>query len=1042
MLRIFLLGKFRVELNGELLSETAWARRKAKNLLKLLALQPGYRIHKDQATEVLWPDLDPISASSNLYRNLHLLRQTLQPGQSPRAESSYIILKEEIIRLNTSDGIWIDIDAFQSLLERALNETDATAVLEEALNLYQGDLLEEDLYEEWTLRRREELRQAHQQNLLQLAGLYRKRRKYAHAVSLLQRILASEPTNESAHRELILNFTLAGQRSEALSQYQRCRKVLDEEVGLDPSPETLDLYQQVLAGEIKADLPTEQPAELVTLSPVESMPLTQVASYCTSNLPVPLTPIVGREDEIIQGISLLSSTEGRLLTLTGPAGVGKTRTAIQIAHELFKDGIFEQGVTFVALATLSDPLQLVAAIAQATEVKEAGGQPLLNLIKYQLCDYQMLLVLDNFEQIIAATGVVHELLTACPNLKILVTSRSLLHLYGEYELVVKPLALPPARFFLSVNELEDYPAITLFVKRARAVKADFQLTTQNVQVIAEICQRLDGLPLALELVAARIKHLSPEIILDRLTDWLHQANSSSRHLPGRQQTLHNALEWSYNLLEEDERRLFIRLGVFRQGCTLEAIEKVCGNNSPTRLNFVTEGHLTVAPELVEQVFALVDKSLLDRQEIKLARFDQLQNERFKMLEIVREHALERLLESGDVNLLRARHLDFFLALAEESEPKMHSSSLSSLLGWLELERANLLAALEWSIGQDEIANDLLEKGLRLAGSLSWFWHQRGYWSEGKYWLDKALALSNERAIPDVVMGKVLYAGGLMNLGLGNPLKANEMLVESLRIYRHLGDKWGQAHALDALGEMARQQGNYAVAQPLYKASLGLCNELDDQFCANHEVIGLGYVSYQSGDYSQARELLKQGFAAAQSIGDRSGAARALNGLGELNRREGEYSPAAECYQQSLTLYRDLGQTGNVVLLLHNLGQLELDQLNYERAATFFRSSLALGYEIKSKRLIAWGLAGMAGAAARANLNQAAQLLGVVEALLENSGAKLDPTNRPTYERELAALKTRLPDPSFSLAWQEGRNLSMEQALTIVLNQGVFSFQAH
>ena len=373
---------------------------------------------------------------------------------------------------------------------------------------------------------------------------------------------------------------------------------------------------------------------------------------------------------------------------------------------------------------------------------------------------------------------------------------------------------------------------------------------------------------------------------------------------------------------------------------------------------------------------------------------------------------------------------------------MHSRSLSSVLGWLELDHANLIGALEWSLGQAETDNDLFEKGLRLVGALSWFWHQRGYWSEGKQWLDKALAISGERAIPDAVFGKALYAAGLMSLGQGNPTIASQLLEQSLNIYRQLGDKWGQAHAMDALGEMARQKGDYAVARPLYQASLGLCNELADQFCANHEVIGLGYVSYQSGDYPQAHELLKQGLAVAQTIGDRSGAARALNGLGELYRREGEYRPATDYYQQSLTLYRDLGQTGNVVLLLHNLGQLELDQANYARSATFFRSSLALGYEIKSKRLIAWGLAGMAGVvAARANLHQAAQLLGVAEILLENIGAKLDPTNLPTYERELATLKTLLPEPGFSLAWQEGCSLTIEQAVTLVLSQGVFSFEA-
>lgn len=726
MLRISLLGSFRVELDGKLIEESAWARRKVKSLLKLLALQPGYRLHKDQALDLLWADLDPVAASGNLYRNLHLLRQALEPGLNRKAEANIVIFKGEILRLNPAAGLWVDVDAFQSLLVRSRNQHDLLALLEEAASLYRGDLLEEDPYEEWTLLRREELRRDFHQTLLTLAALYRQRNAFAAAMTVLQRILSNDPTNESAHRELILTYTLAGQRNEALTQYQMCTKVIESELGLDPSPETQELYQQVLAGEIRAGLQAAESGAVVgEIQPVAAAPF-NISAYF-DNPPAPLTSLVGREAEVNRIVALLKRPETRLLTLIGPAGVGKTRLSLEIATTLLKEKTFDNGVCYVPLAALNDPDLLPLAIAQATGIREAGSQPLMVLLKHFLRELELLLVLDNFEQLTRAAGILSELLNACPRLKILVSSRSVLHLYGEQEFVIQPLALPPSRLFQTFDQIKRSPAVTLFVQRAQAVNLNFELTGENKNAVTEICHQLDGLPLAIELVAVQVKILTPALILSRLKNWLHLVHNTARDLPSRQQTLQNALDWSYDLLSPEEQRLFAWLGVFERGCDLETLEAVCFNSTANG-RAKTAGPTPPNLEALSQLAELIDKSLLYRQEVSLPLLSDGTNPddtRYCMLEVIHRYALQRLEMSGEEAMLREYHLNYFLKLVEAVEPKMHGQDLSSWLIRLEAEHENLRAALGWALAPANEDPVRVEKGVRLAGALAWFWHYRG-----------------------------------------------------------------------------------------------------------------------------------------------------------------------------------------------------------------------------------------------------------------------------------------------------------------------------
>jgi predicted ATPase/DNA-binding SARP family transcriptional activator len=1047
MLKIFLLGSFRVELDGKVLEEKVWERRKVKSLLKLLALQPAYRLHKDQALDLLWPDLDAKAASSNLYRTLHLLRQTLEPDSPSKNEDSYIIFKQENIRLNPVKGIWVDLEAFHKLLTQ-VGIGDPLPILEEALKLYQGDLLEEDPYEEWTILSREEARRAANQALLKLAEVYRQRKNYPQAIAQLQRILAKEATNENAHRELILTYTLAGQRSEALNQYQHCREVIAEELGLDPSPETLELYRLVLTGEIKADLPLPLTSATPTLlselplavnQPSPDASLLQESLTFYNNLPASLTPLVGREDMVSQGIKLLLE-DGRLLTLTGPGGAGKTRLALEIASCILEENRFAQGVCFVSLASLTDPDLLPLAIAQATGIREANGLPPLVFLKQKLREAQLLLVLDNFEQIIEAANLVSELLSACPKIKVLVTSRSVLHLYGEQELLVEPLSLPPSRSLLPLELLLQSPAITLFVQRARAVKTDFKLTLENAPAVSEICFQLDGLPLAIELVAAQVKLFSPQHILKRLDDWLHLVNRKTRDLPTRQQSLENVLEWSYDLLDQAEQNFLAQLGVFVHSFTLEAVEAIC--------TFGTDHQhpkLSHTLEVVEQLSGLIDKSLLYRQELWLPNFQGEEKSegitRFRMLELVREYALEKLQAGRSEEMVRERHLDYYLKMAEETEPQLHRLSMRDLLKRLELEHGNFRAALRWSLAENRENSVRLEKGIRLAAALAWFWHFRGYWSEGSVWLEKALALTQHEAISRSVQAKVWHAAGIINAGQGQARRAFEQLKQGLVLFQELDDKWGIAHSFDWMAELHRALGHYTEARPLYETAHQMCVELEDHFCANLEQIGLGYISFQQGDYTSALNFLRNSLETSRGLRDKFGAASALNGLGELFRREGDYEHALVYYRQSLSLYREMGLTGKVVMSLHNIGQLQLERQNFMEAESFFKSSLVLSYEIKSRGIVAFCMAGLAcTAVGLGRLEEAARLFGAVESLLQSLNIQLDPSNQTSYNRNKQALQAVLSEPVWESACIEGANLPLEQLVSTVLNQGVFSFE--
>lgn len=773
--------------------------------------------------------------------------------------------------------------------------------------------------------------------------------------------------------------------------------------------------------------------QLVSSELLDAFPPLRSLDARPHNLPIQLTSFVGRRSEMVEIKRLLTTT--RLLTLTGPGGAGKTRLALQVAADLAD--AYDNGVWLIELAPLADPELVPAAAAVVLGIREQPGQPILNSLVDHLSSKNMMLVLDNCEHVIDACARLAEaLLRACPNLTILATSRESLGLTGETAWTLPSLSLPDLRqhrpTFVVLSKSE---AVQLFVDRAVAVQPGVGLAEMNALAVAQVCQRLDGIPLAIELAAARVKLLNPAEIAARLDDRFTLLTAGSRTALPRHQTLRAAIDWSYDLLTERERVLLRRLSVFAGGWTLEAAESVCSMyEAESRYDAGSPPAFGLLPsEILDLLSRLVDKSLII--------VDKLGGEtRFHMLETIRQYAREKLAESGEKDRVWDRYLDFFSKLAEEAEIQLDGADQADWLNRLESDHGNLRAALDWS----RMANGNAEVGLRLAGSLAKFWQIRGYWHEGREQLSAVLS-REEAAGPTAARAKALYNAGIMAYLQSDYPATRHSLEASLSIHRELGPAYqvSIAQALIMLGDMETQVGHYATAFSLIQEALGIMRELEDVGGMAAALWQLGTGAVRQGEYEQAVHLFEQALPLLRQTGDKRQMAIVLTLLAEVALRQAEHERATALEKESLALRREIGDKWGIAVSLGNFAWLALRRNDLEEAAGLLEESVTLRHEMGDQGGIAWCLEklaeialirGQRGPASRRveDLQRAARLFGAAATLRAPIGSVIDLVDAPEHERQLAVVREQLGVTPFEMTWSEGQAMTLEQAIEYAL----------
>jgi len=700
----------------------------------------------------------------------------------------------------------------------------------------------------------------------------------------------------------------------------------------------------------------------------------------------------------------------RLITVTGTGGSGKTRLALEVAGSLV--GAYPDGVWLVELAPLSEGAPVPQAVAQALGVRERSGDQLTDTLAEVLRTKRTLLVLDNCEHVVEAVAeLVDVLLDSCPGVRVLATSREGLGIAGEMKWLVSSLSVPDLRQVLTAGELESYESVRLFVERARYRNPAFALTPQNVQTVARICERLDGIPLAIELAAARVG-VSVEQIATRLDDSLKLLTTGSRTASARQRTLRGALDWSYDLLSEPERVLFARLSVFAGGWTLEAAEAVASGEGVKE-----DGVLNLLSNMV-------NKSLIVAEATGKGRV------RYRMLEPVRQYSSKHLEEGGEVEAIRRAHAGFFLALAEEAYPELKGANQLQWLEHLEAEHDNMRATLSWALERREA-----EVALRLGDPLSWFWEVRGYHSEGRRWLEEALAIEG-RGSPEV-RAMALAGVGELAMEQGDLDRAEEACEEGLELLAHEATERSEAkpYLLRCLGRVAWLREDYGRATELFEESLALSRERRDTWWHAASLMSLATVSHYRGDPERATELYEESMDLFREQGDKQGLAFCLNNLGMVVCSQGDLERAAKLTEEGVALMRELGARGDISLGLCNLGWMALLRNDLGRAADLYEESLTLSWDIGMNPIVQNGLEGFAClAGARGEAERAAQLWGAAQALHEAKGIPRDTDFLAEADARISKVRSGMREEAWEEAWRKGRGMTLDEVVSYALEE--------
>ena len=761
--RIRLLGGFEVTVGDRPVAADAWRLRKAKTLVKLLALAGGHRMHREALVAVLWPDRDGASAANNLHQALYVARRVVGG-----ATGGLFSLRDDIVLLSEGAMPWLDTEAFDAACRRARRTRDPMDY-GAAAELYRGDLLPEDRFEDWAEGPREAFRERHLGLLVESAEVLSERGEHTQVVDIMGAVTAADPFHEGAHRTLMTALAASGRRYEALAAFDRLRDALTEQYAADPEPATRRLYRDLLtAGAPRPDAPPAGGAAVATRRDATRMPSPPPARAKDSLRPEQ-TSFVGRRRELAEIDQAFGRT--RLLTLTGPGGAGKTRLAYKAAARLVQR--YPDGVHVAELASLSRPDLVPQTVASVLDVPLPETGPAEVALARQLAERRLLLVLDNCEHLLdACARLAAALLRTCPDVVVLATSREPLRVGGEVTLRTPSLALPDLQALPPLGRLAELESVRLFVERARDAAPGFVLDATTAPAVAEICVRLDGMPLALELAAARTSALAPAQIASRLDDALHVLGRGSRTAVTRQQTLHATLAWSHDLLEEDERVLFRRLAVFAGSLSLEAVEHVGGGDGLDVVNLLSR---------------LVDKSLVQAEQAEGTA-------RYRLLDTIRQFADQRLRDAGEQAARVRAHRDWYVAFAAAHDPERAVGVINDTPQALDIEHDNLRAALSSGLADDPA------EALQLAVSLWRFWLARGHFAEGSRWLEATLAAAPEQT---PLRARALFAAAAMEVRRGDPTARRLSLVaEAAAIMREVGDDQALAQTLHLTGLLA------------------------------------------------------------------------------------------------------------------------------------------------------------------------------------------------------------------------------------------------
>jgi predicted ATPase/DNA-binding SARP family transcriptional activator len=900
--------------------------RKGLWLLALLTLHHDRSVEREWLAGTLWPDVDQSQAFASLRPVLSVLRKALG-SQGERLKSP----DRHTLCLDLA-GTDVDLLTFDAAIAGG-----QLPDLEQAVTLYRGPLVE-GCTQEWALQERTAREQDCLQALHTLGAAAQIGGEYEKAARYYQRAVGMDPWGESARRGWMEALAKSGDRNAALKVYREFVDFLRTDPNAAPDEQTSALYMR-----LRAEARERRHAHSVETVAEPAAPMV------TGSLPHPLTELVGRTDERME--VALRLRRSRLVTLTGMGGIGKTRLALEVARESAQD--YAGGVWLAALESLSEGRQVLPQIASVLGVREEAGRSLLQSLTDHLGRKRLLLVLDNCEHLLEATAaIVGHLLRECEGVRILATSREALGIIGETAWSVPCLALPdtdhlPQDSPTLLQTLIDYESVQLFVERAQAVQKSFALTTSNARTVAQVCSQLEGIPLAIELAAACVKSLTVEQIAARLHKEFGLLRGGDRTAQSRQQTLRATLDWSYDLLTEPERALLLRLSVFAGGWTLEAAEAVVADKES-----VAEGppssFLLRQFEVLDLLTSLVEKSL-----IVFEPREEKAGGRYRMLEMLRQYAAEKLAASGEAEQVARRHQGWYLALAEEAASQLQGAEQEQWLRRLDTEHENLRAVLAWCRG----AEDGAEAGLRLAGALWRFWEVRGYPTEGRRYLVEALG-RKEAAGRTPERAQALDGAGILAWRQGDYAAARTFYEESLAIQRELGNRGGIAWSLNQLGNLVHLQGDYAAARLLHQESLTLSLELQDKQGIANALDYLGNVAHEQADYAAARTFYEESLAIQRGLENKGGIAWSLNQLGNVTRGQGDFGSARSLYEESLAIQRELGDRWGIAWALYKLGNVMQDQGNYEAAKALYQESLAISRELGDRRGIAWSLASL------------------------------------------------------------------------------------